>query len=834
MRTPALLLSLVLALVSLLTACEVEPEPPVPPPTLDDGLVVSLADGTLELRRGGATLLRFPAGSLQVGELSALNDNRSFDPAALDPSMETPLNELPVWRRATSMELAGDGGDPFLAESVELALAFEGGTRASLHIDHPGEDRWTLDLVPEPGGPPIGFVRLAPRVSSTEGFYGLGGVLDSPEHRGRTRAMQLEFDGSVESVNNEAHVAVPLLIGTTGWGLFVEDPHPSVFDVATQADDLVEVTVGTGMDTSAGLRFHLYTAEHPLDVTRRYYQTTGDPLLPARWGLGPVVWRDENEDQAQVLSDLQTMRDLDLAASGYWIDRPYASGVNSFDFSPDMFDDPEGMIAQAHALGYRMALWHTPYVDPEGAAELHDVAITEGYFPLDAPPLFNNWSLPIDLTNPEAYAWWQGLIRRYTDLGIEGFKLDYAEDFVLGLAGGRLRWSFFDGSDERTMHHRYQELYHRVYAETLPEDGGFLLCRTGMYGDQKNVSVIWPGDLDATLNRHGVEATDGDETYLATGGLPASLVDGLSLGPSGFPFYGSDTGGYRHAPPSKETFTRWFQQTALSTVMQIGTNANDVAWELGGANGFDEEMLGWYREFVRLHLRLFPTLWTYAKALEDDGRPIMRAYGLARPELGLHPADTYFLGDWLLVAPVLDAGATTRAIPLPPGRWIHWFTGEVLDGGDAGREVTVDAPLSSLPLLLAEGGIVPLLRPTIDTMSPTDDPGVDSYVSDAGLLWPRIFPGPATAMTLFDGAVIEGEDDGAVVRLQWADGDEFTQGAVVELLGMSAPASAMLDGQAMDEAAGLDEVVAAGGFWADGGSLWLRVPAGEHQVVVTR
>lgn len=42
-------------------------------------------------------------------------------------------------------------------------------------------------------------------------------------------------------------------------------------------------------------------------------------------------------------------------------------------------------------------------------------------------------------------------------------------------------------------------LYHQIYAETLPKSGGFLLARTGRWGDQKNVSVIWPGDLSASL-----------------------------------------------------------------------------------------------------------------------------------------------------------------------------------------------------------------------------------------------------------------------------------------------------------------------------------------------
>ena len=69
-----------------------------------------------------------------------------------------------------------------------------------------------------------------------------------------------------------------------------------------------------------------------------------------------------------------------------------------------------------------------------------------------------------------------------------------------------------------------------------------------------------------------------------------ALVFGLSLSATGYPLYGSDTGGYRHSPPDKEVFTRWFEQTALSTVMQIGTSSNDVAWEPTPENGFDDEI----------------------------------------------------------------------------------------------------------------------------------------------------------------------------------------------------------------------------------------------------
>ena len=92
--------------------------------------------------------------------------------------------------------------------------------------------------------------------------------------------------------------------------------------------------------------------------------------------------------------------------------------------------------------------------------------------------------IPIDLTNPDAFDWWQALIGRYVDIGIEGYKLDYGEDVAAGAGERRLPWLFADGSDERTMQAGYQLFYHRAYAEKLPDDGGFMLCRSATYGDQ--------------------------------------------------------------------------------------------------------------------------------------------------------------------------------------------------------------------------------------------------------------------------------------------------------------------------------------------------------------
>lgn len=773
----------------------------------------------LRLVRGDEVLLRFGADALLLGDVEMIDHTSSYDPVFVEPD---------AWR-----PISGAQTVEYTPTRLEVMLEHEGGMLSRLVIDTLADGRYHAIWTPEFGGAAPAMMRLAPEVDAQEGFYGLGEYFDTPEHRGRVRALQIEYDPSLESSYNEAHVPVPLLTGTRGWGLYVADDHPMTFDVAASADDRVIATIGSGPDAPAGLSFYLFAAEHPLDINAHYYAVSGAPHRPAPWALGPWIWRDENVDQAEVESDIQTLRELDLATSGIWVDRPYASGVNSFDFELARFPDSQAMIDQAHALGLRVALWHSPYLDPDDPAvdALRQEAEGLGLFPPDTALLTSNWGEPVDFTNPDAFDWWQAHVQQYTDLGVEGFKLDYGEDVTVGINGVRTVWGFHDGSSERTMHKGYARWYHRAYQELMPDSGGFILARAGTHGDQANVDVIWPGDLDATMTLHREVFERGGESVTGVGGLPAAIVAGLSLGPSGFPLFASDTGGYRHSPPSPETFVRWTEYSAWMPVMQIGTSSNDVAWE------FDDAVLGIYRALTRLHLRLFPYLWTHVTA--DHGRPIARPLGLAFPELGTHPSFDYMLGDALLVAPVIEAGADSRVVTFAPGRWIHWFTGEIVDAPEGGATMqSVAAPLGQPPVFLRAGELVPMLRPTIDSLAPTTVPGiaageVDSYATDPGRLSVRTSPGPAAEFVIYDGTALRQGPTADGFELEVVVGREFVSGVTFEVLGLQAAPSSVAD--ADGELPAMSMAALEGeprGVAFEGGLLWIKLGAGAHTVAI--
>ena len=67
-----------------------------------------------------------------------------------------------------------------------------------------------------------------------------------------------------------------------------------------------------------------------------------------------------------------------------------------------------------------------------------------------------------------------------------------------------------------------------------------------------------------------------------------------------------------------------------------------------------------------------PYLAAALKTYRQTGMPAMRQLGLLYPGDGRAAAsdDEFLLGDDLLVAPVLEEGATSRSVYLPHGRWV--------------------------------------------------------------------------------------------------------------------------------------------------------------------
>jgi alpha-D-xyloside xylohydrolase len=116
--------------------------------------------------------------------------------------------------------------------------------------------------------------------------------------------------------------------------------------------------------------------------------------------------------------------------------------------------------------------------------------------------------------------------------------------------------------------------------------------------------------------------------------------------------------------------------------------------------------VGVLRFFTRLKCRLMPYLFAAAWEAHETGVPMLRAMLLEFP--GDPACDyldrQYMLGAALLVAPVFRADGGVDYY-LPAGRWTHFLTGAVLEGGGWRRE---QHAYLSLPLLARPNSVIPV------------------------------------------------------------------------------------------------------------------------------
>jgi hypothetical protein len=213
--------------------------------------------------------------------------------------------------------------------------------------------------------------------------------------------------------------------------------------------------------------------------------------------------------------------------------------------------------------------------------------------------------------------------------------------------------------------------YHRTVFNVLGA-GGLIFARSGFAGTQA-FPGCWAGDNEPNF---GVE-----------NGLPSVILAGLSAAMSGFSMWGHDVGGYLNAnfsPVSpSDLFIRWTQFGCFSPIMQMhrqihAGSLRQYPWGYAesGESTDNNRALANYRFYAMLHTRLFPYLYTYAKQSGETGLPILR------PLVLLHQDDprtmsvehTYYFGGDLLVAPIIEANASTRQLYLPEGEWFDFWT----------------------------------------------------------------------------------------------------------------------------------------------------------------
>jgi alpha-glucosidase len=504
--------------------------------------------------------------------------------------------------------------------------------------------------------------------------------------------------------------SIPFYLGVRdgiAHGILYDNPFRAEFDFSARMRSALSYMSEGGID-GGELRYYVIPGPGLDSTLARYTRLTGRTSLPPRWSLGYHQSRYSYFPDTMVENLAREFRRRDIPADVIHLDIHYMNGYRDFTFDPERFPQPKRLLDTLAAKGFKVVTIVDPGLKVDSAWSVYRDGLSRGAYvtlPDGSPYIAIVWpgrSVLPDFSRAAVRDWWGAQHRALIDVGVRGVWNDMNEPASFG---GQTIADIvqFQGDGHPGTHLEYHNQYGTLMARAAfdgfrklrPERRPFIITRAAYAGVQR-YATVWTGDNNSTWDH-----------------LRISIPMILGLGLSGIPFAGSDIGGF-NGSPSAELYSRWLQSATLVPFMRthamIGTPRREP-WSYGPqyerAN----------RATIRLRYQMMPALYTAYFQHTQKGSPVVRPvfWNALTDSAALGTDDEYILGDHLLVAPVVDSGATSRRVYLPAGHWYRVGSGEAYDGG---RLVTVQAPdalndgndttgLRGLPVFVRAGAVIP-------------------------------------------------------------------------------------------------------------------------------
>jgi alpha-glucosidase (family GH31 glycosyl hydrolase) len=470
-------------------------------------------------------------------------------------------------------------------------------------------------------------------------------------------------------------VPIPWLISTAGWAMFMHHPF-GTFDLTGP----VAKFLSTSPDTALPLDIFFVTASEPAGIMAEYARLTGHAELPPLWGFGYQQSHRTLASEEEVVNEAKTFREKRLPCDAMiYLGTGFCpSGWNtengSFVWNSRVFPEPKRVLDALHKQNLR-AVVHVVILSDRLRGTVRDSCELSRY---DEALASCHW---------DAH-------RKDFAMGVDGWWPDEGDplDIPSRLVRNRMYW---EGPQI-----------------DRPNERPYALHRNGFAGMQRYASFLWSGDVYSTW-----------ET------LKTQVPIAVNTGLTGIPYWGTDIGGFvPTAEFTAELYVRWFQFGAFCPLFRChgrawklrlpwGWNTGETGpSEINNYNGaalpdasqlHNLQVEPICRKYLELRYRMLPYLYSVAREGSATGLPIIRALWLQYPDDAKAVAcgDQYLWGPNVLVAPVVEKGATTRSVYLPRGAWYDFWTGDRIEGG---REISRTVDLETLPLYVRAGAILPL------------------------------------------------------------------------------------------------------------------------------
>jgi len=539
------------------------------------------------------------------------------------------------------------------------------------------------------------------------------------DRRGMYDSMQPRWQANAYGSRNP----VPMLVGTSGWSIFVAAPWVQV-DLRDKTkgvfipwqpdekDSIPQNEKNQGLNKGKGLPpvtqvvpglddLFVFDAHDPLQLMEDVSHINGKAIMPPRWALGYMQSHRllENEKQMTGIVDTFRAKKIPIDAVIYlgtgFTPRGWNKQQPSFEFNPEVFQrNPIEFLADMHSRNVKVVLHMVPW-DRDKLPVLDDSAFKNYWEPHSA----------------------------LMKMGVDGWWPDEGDWFNLF---------------ERMKRH---QLYYQGPLSTIPGLRPWSLHRNGFLGIAKWGGWVWSGDTESSWKT-----------------LEGQIAVGINHSLSLSPYWGSDIGGfYPNEELTGELYARWFQFGAFCpsfrshgrtwwTRLPWGWGSDNMGPKENKENPLQSEMNNKLiepitKQYDELRYQLLPYNYTLAWEARNKGLPFMRSLWLHYPEdsIARKTGDEYLWGRDMLIAPVYQKGVTSRLVYLPKAVWYDWWTNSKQAGGTT---ISRSTDLATMPIYVRAGAIIPM------------DP-VKQYADEntEGPLTIRIYSGADGKYTLY-------EDDG--------------------------------------------------------------------------
>lgn len=556
------------------------------------------------------------------------------------------------------------------------------------------------------------------RMEEDDCFYGFGekaGNLNKNKEFIRQRATDaMGYDATkMDTLYKHIPFYIRLNRGTQkAVGLFYHNFYESVFNMGREKSNYWPRYTYWQAD-GGDIDLFLIGGNTLARIVDNYTMLTGRPVLLPKRALGyqgssmyyPELEKDSDD---AVLEFIDTVKEEGFPIDGFHLSSGFTSYKNKrcvFTWNTTRFKDPKQYFAAMNEKGAQ----NVPNVKP-GVLLCHpwfEQFAAQDVFVKDeqgeAYSIGKWWGGDgafWDFTKPEARRIWKDyLIENIIDVGTNSVWNDNCEyDSLLDQEckcdfdgkGGTI------GQLKPLMSTLMCKIGGDAVVEHDPNARPYVVCRSGSAGIQKYAQT-WCGD-----------------NYTSWTSLQYNIPIITGMGLSGQPNEGADIGGFAGPAPEEELFVRWVQQGVFQPRFSIHSASNDNTVTEPWMYRNSADLI---RSAILMRYRMAPYLYSAEYEASQTGAPIMRAlvYEFQNDPKVYEENFEFMYGRDILVANVIEPGATSRKVYLPAGcKWYDWNHNFACYEG--GQTIEIPVTIESIPMFIREGGIVPMAENQLMSM----------------------------------------------------------------------------------------------------------------------